>query len=169
MHSVQTLWDFDVWWIIYPLSFIHTADQDAKDTKTSSQVTFMLCCILWSLVKLSVAGVYFMFSPLPLWCEELTHFKRPWYWERLQAGREGDDRGWDGWMASLTQRTWVWVSSWGWWWTGKPGVLQSIRSQGVGHDWVTELNSLYFGRISHVCRILVPPAKSSPDPQQGKH
>ena len=48
---------------------------------------------------------------LATWCEELTHLKRPWCWERLNAGEEGDDRGWDGWMASLTQQTWVWVNS----------------------------------------------------------
>ena len=68
------------------------------------------------------------------------HWKRPGYWERLKAEGEGDDRGWDGWMASLTQWTWVWVSSGSWWWTGKPGVLQSMGSQRVGHDWATELN-----------------------------
>ena len=60
-------------------------------------------------------------------------------WEKLKAG-EGDDRGWDGWMALLTQWTWVWVNSWSWWWTGRPGVLQSMRSQSVGHGWATELN-----------------------------
>ena len=47
----------------------------------------------------------------PTWCEELTHWKRPWCWERLKAGGEGDDRRWDGWMASLTRWTWVWVNS----------------------------------------------------------
>jgi len=57
-----------------------------------------------------------------------------------KAGGEGDDRGWDGWVASLTQWTWVWVNSRSWSWTGKPGVLQSMGSQRVGHDWVTELN-----------------------------
>ena len=67
------------------------------------------------------------------------HLKRPWCWERLKAG-EGDVRGWDGWMASLTRCTWVWASSGSWWWTGKPGVLQSMGSQRVGHDWTTELN-----------------------------
>ena len=76
-------------------------------------------------------------NTLATWCEELTHWKRPWCWERLKAGGEGDDRGWDGWMASPT---WVWVSSGSWWWTGKPGVLQSMESQRVGHDWTTELN-----------------------------
>ena len=59
--------------------------------------------------------------------------------KRLKAG-EGDDRGWDGWMALPTQRTWVWASSGSWWWTKKPGVLQSMGSQRVGHDWATELN-----------------------------
>ena len=75
-----------------------------------------------------------------MWCEELTHEKRPWCWERLRAGGEGDNRGWDGWMALLTQWTWVWVSSGSWWWTGKPGVLQSMGLQRVGHHWATELN-----------------------------
>ena len=76
---------------------------------------------------------------LATWCEELTHLKRPWCWGRLKAGGEGDNRGWDGWMASLTQWTWVWVNSRSWWWTGRPGVLQSMGSQSVGHDWATEL------------------------------
>ena len=74
------------------------------------------------------------------WCEELTHLKRPWCWERLRAGGEGEDKGWDGWMASPTQWTWVWVDSGSWWWTGRPGVLWFIGSQRAGHDWVTELN-----------------------------
>ena len=71
--------------------------------------------------------------------EDLTHLKRPWCWERLKAG-EGDNRGWDGWMTSLTQWTWVWVNSGSWWWTGKPGMLQSMGSQRVEHDWATKLN-----------------------------
>ena len=58
-----------------------------------------------------------------------------------RAGGEGDDRRWDGWMASPTQWTWVWVDSGSWWWTGRPGVLQSIGSQKVRHDWATELKS----------------------------
>ena len=73
-------------------------------------------------------------------CEELTHLKRPWCWERLRAGGEGDERGWDGWMGSPTRWTWVWVNSGSWWWTGRPGVLQFMGSQRVGHDWATELN-----------------------------
>ena len=72
--------------------------------------------------------------------QELTHWKRPWCRERLKAGGEVDDRGWDGWMASLTQWTWVWASSRSWWQTGKPDVLRSMGSQRVGHNWVTELN-----------------------------
>ena len=63
-----------------------------------------------------------------------------WCWEGLEAGRKGDDRGWDGWMASPTWWTWVWVNSGSWWWTGRPGMLQFMGSQRVGHDWVTELN-----------------------------
>ena len=77
---------------------------------------------------------------LVTWWEELTHWKRSWCWERLKAGGEGDDRGWDGWMASLTQWTWVWVNYRSCWWTGRPGVLQSMELQRVGHDWPTELN-----------------------------
>ena len=76
-------------------------------------------------------------STLATWCEELTHWKRPWCWERLKAGGEGDHRGWEGCMASLSRWTWVWTSSGSWWWTGKPEVLQSMGSQRVRHDWVT--------------------------------
>ena len=68
------------------------------------------------------------FNTLATWCEELTHLRRPWHWERLRAGGEGDDRGWDGWMASPTQWTWVWVSFRSCWWTGKPGMLQFTGS-----------------------------------------
>ena len=76
-----------------------------------------------------------------LWpCEELTHWKRLWCWEGLGAGGEGDDRGWDDWMASLTRWTWVLVNSGSWWWTGRPGVLRFMGLQRVGHDWATELN-----------------------------
>ena len=74
------------------------------------------------------------------WCKELTHLKRPWCWERLGAGGEGDETGWDGWMALPTRWTWVWVNSGSWWWTGRPGILRFMGSQRVGHDWVTELN-----------------------------
>ena len=66
------------------------------------------------------------------------HWKRSWCWEILRAGGKGNNRGWDGWMASLTQWTWVWISSGRWWRTGKPGMLQSTGSQRVGHNWATE-------------------------------
>ena len=61
--------------------------------------------------------------------------EKTWCWEGLGAGGKGDDRGWDGWMASLTRWTWVWENSGSWWWTGRPGVLQFMGSQRVGHDW----------------------------------
>ena len=83
-------------------------------------------------------------STLATWCKELTHWKRPWCWERLKAGGEGDDRGWDGWMASLTPWTWVWIGSGSWWWTEKPGVLQSVGSQRVGCDWAELREQLLF-------------------------
>ena len=73
-------------------------------------------------------------------CEELTRWKRLWCWEGLGAGGDGDDRRWDGWMASLTRWMWVWVNSGSWWWTGRPGVLQFMGLQRIGHDWATELN-----------------------------
>ena len=92
--------------------------------------------------KYSLEGLMLKLKPqyLATWCEELTHWKRPWHWARLKAGGEGDDRGWDGWMASRTWGTWVLVSSRSWWWTGKPSVLQSMGSQKIRHDWVTKLN-----------------------------
>ena len=86
-------------------------------------------------------------STLATWCEELTPLKRPWFWERLKVGGEGNDRGWDGWMASLTQWTWVWASSGSWWWKGRPGVLRSRGSQSQTRlsDWTDWLKimSLY--------------------------
>ena len=81
-------------------------------------------------------------------------FKRPWCWERVKVGGKGDNRGWDGWTASLTQWTWVWVNSGSWWWIGRPGVLQSMRSQRVRHNWVTELNLLLviFNTVQMLCK-----------------
>ena len=101
----------------------------------------------WRTVRWTVLGVHWKD-----WCwswnsntsatswEELTHLKRPWHWEWLGEGGEGDNRGWDVWMASPTRWTWVWVNSGSWWWTGRPGVLRFMGSQRVGHDWITELN-----------------------------
>ena len=76
------------------------------------------------------------------WCEKPTHEKRLWCWERLKAGGEVGNREWDGWMTSLSQRTWVWASSGRWWRTGKPGVLQSMGFQRVRHDWVRNNNQV---------------------------
>ena len=73
-------------------------------------------------------------------CEALTHWKRPWWWERMRAGGEGDHRGWDGEMPSPTRWTWVWVNPRSWWWTGRPGMLRFMGSQKVRQDWATELN-----------------------------
>ena len=75
-------------------------------------------------------------------CKELTHWKRPWCWEGLLAGGEGNSRGWDGWMTSPTWWTWLWVNSRSWWWTGRPGVVRFMGSQRVRDDWVTELTCL---------------------------
>ena len=93
-------------------------------------------------------------------CQELTHWKRPSCWERLKVGREGDDRRIDGWMESPTQWTWVWLSSRSWWWTGKPGVLQSMGMQRVRYNWATEVDwatkYIFFCRLykcgtPHIC------------------
>ena len=85
-------------------------------------------------------------------CEELTHWKRLWCWEGLGAGGEGDDRGWDGWMASPTRWTCVWVNSRSWWWTGSPGVLWCMESQSqtrlsdwTNWDWSWFLGSIFIG------------------------
>ena len=96
-------------------------------------------------------------NTLASWCKELTHLKRPWCWERLKVGDERDDRGWDGWMASPTQWTWVWVSFGDWWWTGKPDVLQSMGSQRVGHDWLiwTKHMHVYARIVCCYCCLIV--------------
>ena len=81
------------------------------------------------------------------WCEEPTHEKRPWCWERLREIEEGDNRRWDSWMASPTQWTWVWASSWRLWRTGKFDVLQSMGLQRVGHDRATEQQRLQHSQL----------------------
>ena len=89
-------------------------------------------------------------NPLAIWCKEPTPWKRPWCWERLKAGGEGDDRGCDGWMASLPRWTWVWASSGSWWWTGRSGALRSVGSQRL----LTEL--LYStGKVNSLHRVWV--------------
>ena len=84
-------------------------------------------------------------NTLDTWCEELTYLKRVWCWERLKTGEEGDDRGWDGWMASPTGWTWVWVNSGSCWWTGRPVIHGVINSQTWLSDW-TEVNWMLWGK-----------------------
>ena len=89
-----------------------------------------------------IGGWYWSWNSntLATWCEELTHLKRPWCWKRLRAGGEGDDGGWDRWMASQTQWIWVWVDSGSWWWTGRPAEVHRVaKSRTRMSDW-TELN-----------------------------
>ena len=95
----------------------------------------------------SLEGLCWSSSTLTTWCEELTHLKRPWCWEGLKVGGKGDDRGWDVWMASLTQWTWVWANSRRYWKTGKPDVLQFMGSQRVGRYLATEQDSCIFLHI----------------------
>ena len=93
-------------------------------------------CHLFLISSASVRSIPFLTFIVPI----LTHRERPWFWEGLGAGGEGDNRGWDGWMASPTQWAWVWENSGSWWWTGRPGVLWFTGLQRVRHDWATELN-----------------------------
>ena len=81
-------------------------------------------------------------NTLATWCEELTHWKRPWFWEKLKAGGEGDDRRRDGWMASPTWWTLVWASSGSWWWTEKPGILQSVHGVTKSWTWLSDWTDL---------------------------
>ena len=94
-------------------------------------------------------------NTLATWCTELTHWKIPWCWERLKAGGESDERVWDGWMALLTQWTWVWVKFGSWWWTGKPDMLQSMGSQRVGHDCGTEQSWIDNEKIFLGCLLCI--------------
>ena len=102
----------------------------------------------WLFLKLAVLNIHWRdwcwswnSITLATWCEELTHWERPWCWERLKVGGGGDDRGWDGWMASPTQWTWVWVNSGRWWWTGS---LAGCSPCGLKESDATELNwSIY--------------------------
>ena len=101
-------------------------------------------------------------NTLATWCEELTHWKRPWCWGRLKAWGEGANRGWDGWMASPTRWTWVWASSGSWWWTGKPGMLQSMGSQRVRHDWATEQHNFHCTLLHQDTSVLPPISQAFP-------
>ena len=83
---------------------------------------------------------------------QFNSWKRLWCWEEFGAGGEGDDRGWDGWMASPTRWTWIWVNSGSWWWTGRPGVLWFMGLQRVRYDWATELNWSEFNSRPHASK-----------------
>ena len=93
-----------------------------------------------SILNIHFRGWGWSSNTLSTWCEEPTHWKRPWCWERLRAEGEGDNRGRDGWMPSPTQWVRIWVYSGSWWRTGRPGVLRFMVSQKIGHDWATKLN-----------------------------
>ena len=92
------------------------------------------------LILAILVGLKWHFIVVVIYIFLLAHWKRLWCWEELGAGGEGDDRGWDGWMASPTRWMWVWVNSAVWWWTGRPGVLWFMGSQRVRHNWAIELN-----------------------------
>ena len=105
-------------WVAYPFS------KGNCPTQESNQLSW----IVGNSLPAELPGKPTLYSllngnPLATCCEEMTHWKRPWCWERSKAGGKGDNRGRDEWMASLTWRTWVWASFGSWWWTGKPGVL----------------------------------------------
>ena len=96
-------------------------------------------------------------NTLATWCRELTHLKRPWCWERLRAGGEAGDREWDGWMASLTEWTWIWVNSGSWWCTGRLSVLQSLGSQRKTRlsDWTDLLTGYHKPKLEMVLRLFL--------------
>ena len=101
----------------------------------------------WRLPQSFLVSIILSSNTLATWCEEPTHWKTLWLWERLRAKGEGGGRGWDGWTASLTQCIWIWASSWRRWRTGKPGVLQFMGLQRVGRDLVTEQQQNSFNSI----------------------
>ena len=121
---------FELWCWRRLLRVLWTARRSSPSIlkEISPEIHWKDCCWSWNS------------NTAATWREELTHWERPGCWGRLNAGGEGDDRGWVGWMTSPSQRTCVWINSGSWWWTGKPGMLQSMGSQRVGHDWVTELD-----------------------------
>ena len=117
---------------------------------------FSLDCFyfLWNMKhRVRARIVQELLEALATSCEELTHWKRLWCWEGLRGGGEGEDRGCDGWMASLSQWTRVWVNCGRWWWTGRPSVLRFMGSQRVGRDWATEQNWLnwYILMYNYMC------------------
>ena len=127
------------YWYIHATTWMNFENTVLSERSQKQKTTSYMIAFIW---KVQNRQIYRNSSTLATSCEELTHWKKLWCWEELGAGGKGDDRGWDGRMASLTRWTWVWVNSGSWWWTGKPGVLQFMGSQRVGHDWATELTEL---------------------------
>ena len=130
------------WKIAVSISNIKNANVPSYGNESSTTI-----CFNQSILKEISPGISLEGMMLKLKLQSFGHFMRRvdsleklWCWEGLRAGGKGDDRGWDGWMAWPTRWTWVWVNSRRWWWTGRPGVLQFMGSQRVGHDWVTKLN-----------------------------
>ena len=111
-----------------------------KELDTTEQLNWIFHCVYVTPLFLKKK---ILLEPLATWCEEPVLWERPWYWKGLKAGGKGDESGWDGWMASLTRWTWVWAGSGSWWWTGKPGVLQSMSRTCLSH-W-TELKNVLLG------------------------
>ena len=105
------------------------------------------CSLEGMMLKLKLQYFGHLTQRVDLW-------KRLWCWEGLEAGGRRDDRGWDGWMASPTWWAWIWVNSGRWWWTGRPGVLQFMGSQRVGHNWATELKVSFCHVMCHNQRLL---------------
>ena len=108
-------------------------------------------CLFGSYAHFLIGLLGFLMLSYMSW--ELTLWKRPWCWESLKARGEGDKRGWNSWLVSPTQWTWVWASSRSWWRTGKLGVLQSMGLQRVGHDWVNWTESFI---IHFICKYFIP-------------
>ena len=132
--------------MVFPVVMYRCENWTIKKAEHRRIDAFELWCwrrllrVPWT-AKRSILGVHWKdwcwswnSSILATWYEELTHWKRPWCWERLREGGEGDNREWDGWMASPTQWIWVWVDSGSWWWIGRPGVLRFMGLQRVGQD-----------------------------------
>ena len=138
------IWEFDYkesWslknWSLYTVVLEKTFESplDCKETKPvnpkgiqSLNIHLKDWCWSWSS------------NTLTIWCKELTHWKRPWCWERLNVRAERNDRGWDGWSVSPVWWMWIWTSPGSCWWTGKPSIVQYVGSQRVRHKWVTEVN-----------------------------
>ena len=142
--------------MVFPVVMYGCESWTVKKAEHRRIDAFELCCwrrllrVPWtarrsnqSILKEISPGISLEGMMLKLKLQYFGHLmRRLWCWEGLGAGGEGDDRGWDGWMASPTRSAWVWVNSWSWWLTGRPGVLQFMGLQRVGHYWSTELNWL---------------------------